>query len=975
MNDYQKQFLKQLKVLEKRPTEPPDTGQLFSHDISPSGHKSFLVTTYQKIYSYLNQTNLWYEDHTFNNNIKLHIDIDYNRKYNTELERDEEADVIIGEVVDIVNTKLNDELEIVNSPIIVMMSDTLKKLSLHIIYPEVIFTSMLEMKLFMQNVSSYADMRVYSARRPFRMPLNSKYGKYNPLHFYTSFNYVKPSDNFKLFYDSCICSDGEGYIIDYSHMITEVVPSNELVIGSKPLLNYRPHNDAPRLYHYVNYNLTMVKKALESLDESVLYDYNSWLIIMTSIKDLWLGIKNESHRIELYNIFDTICSSASLKYIQKHPNKKINYDRDGNYRAFHSLKHHIIDINYLFNKAEMKYFIHPFYDYRKIIFNIDNHTNKILANETYINDNIVPKLLKFKNIFIKSPTGTGKTTLLKKMLTHLNNENIISIISRVNLGGEHLKLTKLNKDHLEVNVGLSFYKGMTPQEYKTCNKLVVQLESIIKCNYKLFKDATVILDETNSLLSHLRSPTFKDRRASCYKYLIKIIKDADTIICLDADLSDDNIEFIKQIRNTDYIVYQNVCKNKSNVEAIFYDSSLKTIKIMAERIRNKQYFVACFDSLTMMETVLEYLSKFGDRSEWLVYSSDETKKNPERFIIDTLTWLKRFVFYTPSIIYGLDFNYKDYIVDVFCIITKFHLNSMQVYQMMTRVRHMNKVHVFCHERLYYLKYKSKQDVIDEFHAYERVIGSLISGKQKQDDLDETPYQTMYFAHTYMDSLLKTNMKGYLMDMMVLNGFNLIHDNEIINDDFLNPKQSIKQNIDSFLTVDNDGRNAFEKELLADPKKLDKHYNLMMFIDDKYNKNIIDLIAVNLLTESVKSKATKIKLVSDFMKDLKMETLDKFNIDVISRFTEPFVISPWLNANLNTIKSMFDIRGKKYDTITFYTMYQLLNTLLDNMFGSELFETRRKKVSKVDYFWYQFNKESYLMHITAQETLDILHIDE
>ena len=40
---------------------------------------------------------------------------------------------------------------------------------------------------------------------------------------------------------------------------------------------------------------------------------------------------------------------------------------------------------------------------------------------------------------------------------------------------------------------------------------------------------------------------------------------------------------------------------------------------------------------------------------------------------------------------------------------------------------------------------------------------------------------------------------------------------------------------------------------------------------------------------------------------------------------------WLDENLDTIKIVFDIRGKKYNNTKYYTIYQLLITLLKKCF--------------------------------------------
>ena len=139
-------------------------------------------------------------------------------------------------------------------------------------------------------------------------------------------------------------------------------------------------------------------------------------------------------------------------------------------------------------------------------------------------------------------------------------------------------------------------------------------------------------------------------------------------------------------------------------------------------------------------------------------------------------------------------------------------------------------------------------------------------------------------------------------------------------------------------------------------------NLMMFLDHNYDSSSAYTILVNLFSETVKMKHKKLKLVIGLMKDLKLETFDKFDITVIERFVLPFETSEWLSNNLPLIKQVYDIRGKKYDIISFYSMYQLLNTLLDNMFGSELFESYKKQIKRINYKYYIYNREVLERHI-------------
>ena len=58
---------------------------------------------------------------------------------------------------------------------------------------------------------------------------------------------------------------------------------------------------------------------------------------------------------------------------------------------------------------------------------------------------------------------------------YIDFNSIISITSRVNLASEHMK-------HLE----LDFYKNLRGDDFKCCDRLVIQLESLSKINYKVF---------------------------------------------------------------------------------------------------------------------------------------------------------------------------------------------------------------------------------------------------------------------------------------------------------------------------------------------------------------------------------------------------------------------------------------------------------------------------------------------------------
>ena len=921
----------------KKPTENELTKQLFSFDVSSLGAKNFLFESYEYIYNIIKYQPVsnFYEDNTFSTGIKLFVDFDDKIIFNTELERDKYADKIIDTIITQINNKLYELFNITDPSIIILMSDTLLKMSLHFVYTDIIFNNIYEIKYFMNDVK-LIDQSVYKIGC-FRMMYCSKMGKNNKLIYYTSLNYNKPNIDYELFLDACICNTINKQQLKIEIPIIIKTHDNKIIKISNQKIIKHNNKLIERNYIYNNIDFKIIKSTLDKL-KSQSNNYNEWLIISFCLKDLYLSSTKEEQKI-IFKLFDDF-SKKSDKY-NKIENKNIFLNLEPK-----------IDINYLFKMVNEPYYILPFYNYQEIIFNPNNHNNIITKNEKYI-DIDIDVLLKNKYIFLKSPTGTGKTTFLKKIIKKCNINNIISITSRTNLAGEHMK---------ELN--LKFYLHLKPDEYYNCDRLVIQLESLKKCNYKLFKNGIIILDEVNSLLSHLRSPTLINRRKETYLYLVELIKNAKHVICLDADLSDWNIKFLQEIKESDYIIYYNTNKNKLGTETILYKCPQTMIEIMEKHIKKNKYFVSCYDSLKQMNKIIDHLSQFGNKDEWLIYSS-EVDYN----LIDTKQWINKFIFFTPSILYGIDFNYK--MVDVFSFVYKNHLNPLQIYQMISRARQQNKVHIYCNEKETYIKYKSIDDIILETELYEKNFGILLPLYNNYIDIDDKPYRTMYYNFRFMDAILKTNIKGYLIDILIGKGYNITY-NEIYKKETLNKLETtlknIKEKIVKLLYLNKDNLTVFERLLVSDDKILEKHFNLRLLLKNKIDERLVISITENLFIETIKSKYTKIKICKEIMKLLIIEDIQKLNKNLTKNFNN-IIDNEWIKDNINIIKKTFDIRTKKYNDFTYYNIYLLLITILKNLFDIKLFIRKETQINKVKHIYYILDENVLLEHKTIINKLN------
>ena len=365
----------------KKPIINDESKQLFSFDVCKTGAKNFIFMSYENIYKIIKekQSNI-YEDNTYAKGIKLHIDFDDKRICETHLEQDKYIETIINKILNQINIKILNTFNIENPRIIILKSDTLLKISLHFIFPDMIFNTMSEMKYFMADIENI-DQSIYRIGC-FRMMYCSKFGKNNKLIYYDSRNYENLNDDYKLFLDTCIC-----YIENKVKLKLDI----QTDIRKKYIRTIKiNNNEIIRNYKYNNIDFDKIENALTIL-EKMSSNYQDWLMIAFCLKDLYLCSDEKKKIYKLFNNF----SNKSDKY-NKNENKKIFMNIDP-----------IVDINYLFNMANIKYYMQPFYNYKEIIFNSQNHKNIIIKNEKYIDVNII-ELLKYKYIFLNRQLDLGK---------------------------------------------------------------------------------------------------------------------------------------------------------------------------------------------------------------------------------------------------------------------------------------------------------------------------------------------------------------------------------------------------------------------------------------------------------------------------------------------------------------------------------------------------------------------------------------
>ncbi len=223
----------------------------------------------------------------------------------------------------------------------------------------------------------------------------------------------------------------------------------------------------------------------------------------------------------------------------------------------------------------------------------------------------------------------------------------------------------------------------------------------------------------------------------------------------------------------------------------------------------------------------------------------------------------------------------------------------------------------------------------------------------------------------MDDMLRTNTRAYLIDIMKNKGYNIQFNNIIIGnklDKKIVNKECIKERIVKLLHLDKDNLTNFEKELVTNDKKLEKHFNLRIFLNDNIEDKIIESIKNNLFIETIKNKLTKLKICKEIFKVLEINGLESLNKDIVAKFPQK-IENKWLKENIETIKKVFEIRTKKYNTFTYYNIYLLMITIVKGLFADDIIESKKVRLSKDIFYMYSINTSNLENHLNIINTMN------
>lgn len=416
----------------------------------------------------------------------------------------------------------------------------------------------------------------------------------------------------------------------------------------------------------------------------------------------------------------------------------------------------------------------------------------------YFDDMFINK--KYKSINIKSPYGSSKTQLIKRVIEKYNPEKVLWLSFRQTLS-----------DDIENN-----FKDLDFKHYQTSklnvNRLIIQEESLLKLqSYEDVIEAEdgvienithqydlIMLDEVESLLNQYHSQaTFGNKTKETFEYLEQLLYKSKNIISLDGDLGDRSKCFLMKFDN--YLFIENQHKNNNKTITV-YNSREKVDKEMFDLLeKKKKIAIASMTSKDATDYKNLISEKFPKLKIGIYISTTDCKSKKDlKNVIEKWGELD-VVIYSPTITAGVSFDLKKYFYKIFGVISCGSCSQRDFFQMLARIRYpeSNDITVYNNDikgdSRYYFTFEEVKNAMIETRKLKIIYKD---GKSRQ-DIDFYIY-TINYIYNKVEELNKSNslFLNYLDYLGTEKGYKMIFEDDNDSKDFIFER---KDELESFST--------------------------------------------------------------------------------------------------------------------------------------------------------------------------------
>ena len=669
------------------------------------------------------------------------------------------------------------------------------------------------------------------------------------------------------------------------------------------------------------YNITddQVWEILEKLDDKYLESYSEWLKVTTILKnldkyDIWNMWSKRSHK---YN---------EIKNINHWNNAKAN-----------------IDINFLAKLTDHeeipRFKIYEALTTQPNIRNVDFNQKYVYDKECKHKQFKYRYYKNYSTIILKSTTGTGKTSAISQHTqTYLKqniNNKFLTITARQSLSDQHQDSFK--------NINLSNYQDgdiISKRAATICINSLLQLEELPTSEINKY---IIYIDEIASFLEAItHNETLDGKLKSIYMVLMKLIKHAHKVIVSDALINDGVLEFLKH-RNNIIFIKNNFVKYQ-DIEATRLRNEDDFLNEMIEHVKNNEYFFFGCDSKDITIKFCNECKKHSDNHDkFMVITSD----TPMRIKDANTEFKNKFVFYSPKITYGVDFNNHDLAQDVFIYIKGHTIQPSGAFQQATRTRNIKKLY-------FYGETPNKKSIYEDIEEVKQTFKQNINtcknlktictyiNEDNEEDIVENSFFNLFCYQEYVKDIYNTNKIEHFKEILSSYGFKLnetgikkeidkgkkkdmttLKDkiNEEVFNEFLedNDKQKDKYHILNnnieYLGLTTNEQFKEYKDIIIDNYKVEDHNNIISLLKfDPYIKNKLEEMKESSYdVKQYLSKYHKIQLLRNIEKkynigflevDFKHEGYIEFDDDLFKVFKNLFRSVKQKPKNYNELRKLY-----------------------------------------------------------------------
>lgn len=353
--------------------------------------------------------------------------------------------------------------------------------------------------------------------------------------------------------------------------------------------------------------------------------------------------------------------------------------------------------------------------------------------------------MDYEVVYIKSPTGTGKTQAMVKWLRDNPGKTCCMVTQRVALADD------LYGHYQEC--GFEHYKYC--DDIRGAGRLIVQVESLHRLKSENMNEYDVLLlDESESLVTQFLSKNIKKvhETRAVIEWLMMY---SGQIVCMDAYMSKDTVEMVREFTGgeREEVMYVNETKTEreTRVDVMQYYEEMVS-GIMAAVGRKKKVVVVA-GSIKKSREIFKLVTckpneeYFGRKIKAALYNSDHLKEYWDDLKDVNKNWVKYdVIIYTSSIETGISFT-EEHFDELYAYFTPETTNYKSALQMLKRVRNLKdgKMSIYVKPKKYVPVDKFEEGDYDQIWEY--TVGDFLESIPQR--LDRTgkviyPYKGPFY---------------------------------------------------------------------------------------------------------------------------------------------------------------------------------------------------------------------------------------